>query len=268
LFIPVAPAAIVAGLVAALLFRAIFETVYEISFGIVSAFLGEVLSVILATLCALVFGLSLGSPFYALETLVKWLVRWGKCRSADWTSAVARVSGVLAGCVCLKTVVRTTLQLPPAAPPRGPYTWLTIGAAGALVLLAICVTADDPIAYLRQTPFCERCQAWFSDWQSAKFCTEMALPLVRALEGSALSADDVRRTEAPPYIEVKLRRCRVCDAGDFQLTVAAVWEEPGETKRIEWLASMLTADRGTYIRDVLFTEVLADTKADSGPAEA
>lgn len=225
-------------------------------------------SLSLATICGLAYPVAVGA---AIGYVIWLLARMGKCRSPRVAGGLAALDGILGygvlsfvtfrlfGMVRLSSeILSTWFDL--TSTPWWLYILVLLDA-----LLFVFGAYFMAVTKVEETPFCESCQGWYSDWQGRKVSVEIAEPLLQTLEtGSAQSLrilGEISSVTEQPYLEAKLRRCPSCDISDFQIAISVAWEEvttdkegkeKTEYKSEEWFKAMVPAELGTQLDEILF----------------
>jgi hypothetical protein len=198
--------------------------------------------------------------------VIDYVTRWSKCRNPGWAAGVGFLDGTAACAVLLYVSPRIIGGLTPGLPT---------GVGVTLSLVAAClvlVGASTAVPYwrIRSTPFCESCRKWYTDPHRAISWRAVSMtsidPLLQAVVSGSIGAvghivptDDALLTD--PCILLKLRRCELCGASDYEVTACVAWTESTRdrrgvetvnTKRQHWFTTMVSCQIGKRLERILF----------------
>jgi hypothetical protein len=184
----------------------------------------------------------------ALGSLMSRLLRLSKCRSdkmADWIGTIA---GAPAGVASLWVMFfSATAAIPEGGILR--YSALLISFIGGMVFIT--AAARVPRDWVRETPYCESCQDWFGKWRAGRFSLSAADVIVELVNSPSPPFAGLEQTKDLPCLAVRVRNCRSCDVGDFQLQVDKESKKDGLHHKERWLDAMVPAAVGVTVRNAL-----------------
>ena len=247
----------------------------------VSGCIGKCIGTVIGVLYAIwmVIFLGIGYPVVLggiLGYLIWSLAKTGKCRNPNWAGA----AGFLSGAIAYAVFVFMTLQLAGGLHETSHMTKL-IKLSSSSSWMYVIVTLDALIliftswvvafSMANDTPFCENCNHWYLDPQSANINIYGADFIVMGLEKGFLHLllDPLHVASSEfPRLELALQKCP-CGKSDFRLRATCHWQETktenGETKTEDkteiWFTTMLSQEDGHRLESAL-----SSTPAKPAPA--